>query len=96
MFQLQEVAIRGGGIPGYFERLTNAYNSAKYRGLWRSTYAMSTVQEYFAEGISFNEAKHFTSSVWKLFLYWIRFLSTLIAKTKKMMLYLFNKKEHDS
>jgi len=48
---ISEVAIRGGGIPGYFARLQRAYNSAKYRGLWRNTYAMSTVQEYFAEGV---------------------------------------------
>eukprot|EP00112_Aurelia_sp_Birch-Aquarium-sp1_P005834 Seg166.3 transcript_id=Seg166.3/GoldUCD/mRNA.D3Y31 product="putative tyrosinase-like protein tyr-3" protein_id=Seg166.3/GoldUCD/D3Y31 len=47
---IQEIAIAGGGIPGYMRRLKYAYNSARRRGLWRSTYAMSTVQEYFGEG----------------------------------------------
>jgi len=60
---IQEVAIRGGAIPGYFARLTTAYNSAKSRGLWRSTYAMSTVQEYFAEGVqSYFEVNDYAST----------------------------------
>jgi len=37
-------------IPGWIGRLKAAYNAAKYRGLWRNTYAMSTWEEYFAEG----------------------------------------------
>ncbi|XP_077989428.1 uncharacterized protein LOC144443759 [Glandiceps talaboti] len=31
-------------------RLRQAYNSARARGLWAGTYAMNTVDEYFAEG----------------------------------------------
>jgi len=60
---IQEIAIRGGGIPGYFGRLQRAYSSAKYRGLWRNTYAMSTVQEYFAEGVqSFFEVNDYSAT----------------------------------
>ncbi len=32
-------------------RLQAAYSNARRRGLWRSTYAMNTIQEYFAEGV---------------------------------------------
>lgn len=39
-----------GAIPGFDRRLKAAYNSARYRGLWRSTYALSTDREYFSEG----------------------------------------------
>ncbi|XP_070543322.1 uncharacterized protein [Ptychodera flava] len=31
-------------------RLRQAYNSARARGLWAGTYAMNTIDEYFAEG----------------------------------------------
>jgi len=48
---IQEIAARGGGIPGFWERLVRQYNYAKRVGLWRNTYAMSTAQEYFAEGV---------------------------------------------
>ena len=47
---IQEIAVRGGGIPGYYTRLKNAYQNAKNKSLWENTYSMSTVQEYFAEG----------------------------------------------
>jgi len=46
---VQEIAVRGGGIPGFYKRLEAAYYSAKRRGLWARTYSMSTPQEYFAE-----------------------------------------------
>ena len=46
----QEVAIRGGAIRGYYPRLERQYNYARRTGLWRNTYAMSTVREYFAHG----------------------------------------------
>ena len=32
-------------------RLQSAYSNARRRGLWRNTYAMSTIQEYFGEGV---------------------------------------------
>eukprot|EP00795_Rhopilema_esculentum_P014432 gene14432-5488_t len=48
---IQEISIKGGGIPSYMRRLHAAYNSAKRRGLWRGTYAINTVQEYFGEGV---------------------------------------------
>nr|XP_006819343.1 PREDICTED: uncharacterized protein LOC102810139 [Saccoglossus kowalevskii] len=32
-------------------RLQRAYNNARSRGLWANTYAMNTVDEYFAEGV---------------------------------------------
>lgn len=34
-------------ISGFFQRLDSLYNSAKSRGLWANTYAMSTRDEYF-------------------------------------------------
>ena len=47
---IQEIAVRGGGIPGFYTRLKEAYKNAKNKSLWENTYSMSTVQEYFAEG----------------------------------------------
>ncbi|PIK56731.1 hypothetical protein BSL78_06373 [Apostichopus japonicus] len=38
-------------VAGFNSRLTNAYNSARRRGLWQNTYADDTVDEYFAEGV---------------------------------------------
>ncbi|XP_019634432.1 PREDICTED: uncharacterized protein LOC109477553 isoform X1 [Branchiostoma belcheri] len=38
-------------IPGWQARLRAAYNSARARGLWYNTYAQTTIQEYFAEGV---------------------------------------------
>ncbi|XP_078577655.1 uncharacterized protein LOC144862752 [Branchiostoma floridae x Branchiostoma japonicum] len=38
-------------IPGWQDRLQAAYNSALARGLWYNTYARTTIQEYFAEGV---------------------------------------------
>ncbi|XP_019632910.1 PREDICTED: uncharacterized protein LOC109476419 isoform X2 [Branchiostoma belcheri] len=38
-------------IPGWQARLQAAYDSARARGLWDNTYAGSTIQEYFAEGV---------------------------------------------
>lgn len=48
---IQEISVRGGGIPGFWERLQRQYAYAKSVGLWRNTYAMSTPQEYFAEAV---------------------------------------------
>lgn len=48
---IQEIAVRGGGIRGFWERLSRQYYIARSRGLWRNTYSMSTPQEYFAEGV---------------------------------------------
>ncbi|CAH1802796.1 unnamed protein product, partial [Owenia fusiformis] len=47
-------------IRGFHSRLTTLYNSAKARGLWRNTYSMSTVEEYWAEGVQsyFNVNRH--------------------------------------
>ena len=50
---LQELAIRGGpnyDLDGLYSKLQRHYKNAKRRGLWRNTYAMDTVREYFAEG----------------------------------------------
>jgi len=59
---IQEIAIKGGGIPSYMGKLRSAYNNARRRGLWRSTYAMSTIQEYFAEGVqSFFDVNAYSS-----------------------------------
>ncbi|CAH1787573.1 unnamed protein product, partial [Owenia fusiformis] len=38
-------------IPGFHNRLTSLYKSAKSAGRWAKTYSMSTVQEYWAEGV---------------------------------------------
>ncbi|XP_066295024.1 uncharacterized protein [Branchiostoma lanceolatum] len=38
-------------IPGWQDRLQAAFDSARARGLWYNTYAGSTIQEYFAEGV---------------------------------------------
>ncbi|XP_046550965.1 uncharacterized protein LOC124260723 [Haliotis rubra] len=37
-------------IPGWQGRLQSLYDQAKSAGRWRNTYAMTTVEEYFAEG----------------------------------------------
>lgn len=46
-----EVAIRGGGIPGFYDRLLTQFNYVKRIGLWQNTYAMTDSREYFAEGM---------------------------------------------
>ncbi|XP_063429761.1 uncharacterized protein LOC134712290 isoform X1 [Mytilus trossulus] len=38
-------------ISGWNQRLISQYANAKRRGLWARTYSMSTVEEYFAEGV---------------------------------------------
>jgi len=37
--------------PGFEERLREAYDHAKERGLWRGTYAVTNPAEYWAEGV---------------------------------------------
>ncbi|XP_067668089.1 uncharacterized protein [Haliotis asinina] len=37
-------------IPGWQSRLQSLYDQAKSAGRWRNTYAITTVEEYFAEG----------------------------------------------
>jgi len=49
-----ELAIRAGpngDLDGLYSKLQRSYNNAKRKGLWRRTYSMSTVREYFAEGV---------------------------------------------
>lgn len=48
---IMEIAVRGGGISGFWEKLHRQYAYAKSQGLWRNTVAMYTAQEYFAEGV---------------------------------------------
>jgi len=48
---IHEIAVRGGGIPGHWDRLVAHYNDCKRTGLWRNTYAMSTPQELWAEAV---------------------------------------------
>ncbi|XP_065062838.1 uncharacterized protein LOC135689516 [Rhopilema esculentum] len=48
-----ELAIRGGpngDLDGLYAKLLRSYNNARRKGLWRRTYSMDTVREYFAEG----------------------------------------------
>ncbi|PIK56722.1 hypothetical protein BSL78_06364 [Apostichopus japonicus] len=47
---LRQIALTTA-VAGFNSRLTNAYNSARRRGLWQNTYADDTVDEYFAEGV---------------------------------------------
>lgn len=37
--------------PLFFSRLQIAYNKAKAKGLWKNTYAITNVSEYWAEGV---------------------------------------------
>lgn len=37
--------------PSFDEQLTTAYNSARKKGLWRGTYAITNRKEYWAEGL---------------------------------------------
>jgi len=39
------------GMRGHYQRVQRAFRNARYRGLWRGTYSMSTVEEYWAEGV---------------------------------------------
>jgi len=49
-----EIGIRGepnGDLDGIYFKLHRSYNTAKRKGLWKGTYSMFTVREYFAEGV---------------------------------------------
>jgi hypothetical protein len=37
--------------PGFDDELTRALEDAKSKGLWKKTYAISNISEYFAEGV---------------------------------------------
>ena len=42
-----------GADPKLYARVEAAYANAKAKGLWSGSYAMTTIQEYWAEGVQF-------------------------------------------
>ena len=50
-FISQEVAIRSGAIPGFLGKLQIAYEHANSSDHWQETYALTRMQEYFAQGV---------------------------------------------